>query len=136
MFPALISAFSAVVGLFNGSYGLTLSLSLVQGLKPLFAENAALWCLLVSVGVLIPFVALSIFAAKGKFWCFLLAAALYLADFVYGLFLFETIGGTSFALLIAMHVLFLAVYVLGVVFYFRADRLLQSDPKAIMGQKK
>ena len=132
MFPALISAFSSVVAMFNPAYNMALSMSIVLGLRPLFADM--LVPMLISLGVLAAFVPLSLFAAKGKFYCFWIAVGLYVLDFGYTFFLFADFPLVTKILSISMHAVFLGAYALGAVYYFRADRLLKANPKAILGK--
>lgn len=132
--PALISAFSSFVGLFNPKYNLTLCLALVQGLKPLFPDGGALWLFLISVGALAIFVPLAIFSAKGKLWCFLTGMGLYALDFGYSFFLFGQGEVTRNVVNVIIHVAFLGAYALGLVFFIKADRLLKAHPKEILGK--
>ncbi|MBQ7243381.1 MAG: hypothetical protein IJS52_04165 [Bacilli bacterium] len=132
--PPLISAFSAVVGLFNAEYPLTLCLSLVQGTFPLVGEFGRPYALILSLALLFAYVPLSMFSAKGKGWCFFLGAGLYAADLIYGAFLFGNLGSMRYAILLLVHVLFVAAYVAGTVFYLKARALLKEHPREILGK--
>lgn len=128
LFPALISAFSCVVALFNPSYNLGLSMAVVLGIKPLLTDNANLILMFISLGVLAVSVPLALFAAKGKIWCFFVDAGIYFADLVYCFFLIGRIEMTPLILQFAVHGVFLAAYVAGIVFYFKADQILKAHP--------
>ncbi len=135
--PALMSAFSCFVKLFATNYNLTFAQGLILGLFPLFPSNGALWCLLISLGLLGLFIALGLFAAKGKLWCFLIAAGLHLADTVYLITLFSSLSATTFSVSLIIHVLVLGASVFGVISYVRADKLLKAHPHEILkGDKK
>ncbi|MBE6126922.1 MAG: hypothetical protein E7182_03000 [Erysipelotrichaceae bacterium] len=134
LLPPLISAFSSVVAMFNTNYSYNLCMNVVVGIRPLLADNAALILLFVSLAALIAFIPLSLFAAKGKLWCFLVGAGLYAADMVYGFFLYDPNEATRFWMSIALHAVFLIAYAIGVVFYVNADKLLKANPKEIMGK--
>ena len=134
--PALISSFSCVVRLFAANYNLSLAHAYLQGLMPVFTENGPLWCLLISLGVLGIFIALALFAAKGKIWCFGIAVGLHVADTVYGLTLFNALSPVVFSLSLIIHGVFLAAYVLGIIYYVKASRLLKEHPKDILNGPK
>ena len=132
-----MSAFSCAVKMFAESYNLTFAQALVLGLFPLFPSNAPLWCLLISIGLTGAFVALAIFAAKGKLWCFLIGVGLHAADTIYLLTLFNGLSVTAFTIGLVLHLLFLGAYILGIVYYVKADRLLKAHSKDILqGDKK
>ena len=132
--PPLISAFSAVVGLFNAEYPLTLCLSLVQGTYGLLGEFGRPYALILSLALLGAFVPLSMLSAKGKGWCFFLGASLYAADLIYGAFLFANIETMRYVILLLVHVIFVAAYVAGAVFYLKARALLKEHPREILGK--
>lgn len=136
LLPPLMSAFSCVVKLFAGNYNLTFAHAYLMALLPLFPENGPLWTLLIALGVGGLFVPLSLFGAKGKLWCFLIGVALHLADTVFLFTLFNALSPTTFAINLILHGLFIAAYVLGVVYYVRADKLLKENPKDILTGKK
>ena len=128
LLPALLSAFSCVVVLFNKEYNLALSFAFIVGLRPLMPDD--LGVLFVGLGVLIVYVPIALYAAKGKFWCFLIGALLYAADFGYS---FTLLGQGSLTILqISIHSLFLVAFALGAFFYYRADKLLQSNEDDIL----
>lgn len=127
-----MSAFSCIIGFFATEYKLTLALVVAIGLRNAFPENGLVYALLASLGVAGAEILGALFGAKGKLWCYLIAAGVYLADLVYAFFLFDPNDAVRSALLIIIHVVFLALYAVGFVFYVKADRYLQAHAKEIM----
>ena len=117
--------------MFNSNYALTLSMSVILGIRPLFSDG--LVAMLLSFAILAVFVPLALFSAKGKFYLFWIGVGLYLADFGYTFFLLSGLTPLGIGLNIAVHVIFLGAYAFGAAFYIRADKLLKAHPKEILG---
>ncbi len=132
LLPPLISSFSCFIGLFgNNVFQRVFCLALAQGMSTQMGLQP-LWPLLASVGLTVAFVYLALMGAKGKLPFFLTGSILYLADFVYAFFLKNPDEIGVYVVTLVFHGIFLVIYVVGVVFYFKADRLLKAHPDVIM----
>lgn len=136
LFPPLMTTFSCFVGLFAPNYQMTLAMAFAFGVKQFAGEQGALIALIASLGVTAASVPLTIFGAKGKLWCYVLGMALIFADTVYLLFLFGSYETMRFVITMIIHVAFLGAYVVGLVFYLRADKYLKLHSKEILSQRK
>ncbi len=134
LLPPLLSAFSAVFGMFNADYKLTFCMGILFGLKPVLGNDASLWTMIISFMIVALYVPLALFASKGKFWCYLVAAGLYFADAVYFVTLFNQLQGVTYWLNLVLHLLFIAAEAVGVVYYVRADKLLKAHTEEILGK--
>lgn|GEM_PF-1410246 len=132
LMPSLISAFSTAVLLFNKQYNLTLSMGIILAFRPLIPSEQDFALLLIALGVLVPFVVLGLFAAKGKLWCYLTGIGLYLADLIVGLILGDPTSVSRYIIMIVIHAVFLIAFAVGLIFYFKADKLLKAHPDAIL----
>ena len=134
IFPPLVSAVTSLVVSFGNGLGLSFCLSLVIGLRsigvPMLADFG------ICCGITALFVPIVVFASKGKLFSYLIGVALYLADFVYGFFLAGVIDTTNHVLSLVFHSVFLVAFLIGLVFYLRADSILKRNPKAILGKGK
>ncbi len=116
------------MALFNPSYGLTLAMSIVLGMRGIMETDGAMWCMVISLGIAGLFVPLTVMSAKGNVIPFYVGVALYFADFVYAFFLFGKVDALTFVMLMVLHAAFLIAYGLGIFFYYRADALLKEHP--------
>ena len=130
MIPPLLGAFSCFVWLFNSEMELGLAMCYVHFCRSFIAPDDKATLILTAVASLAVFVPLSLLSAKGKIWTYYIGMGLYIADFVF--FFFEanvTPGSAIFQ--VGSHVVFLIVYVLGLVYYYKARKLLYDNPEAI-----
>ena len=132
LFPPLITAFSCFVALFAKDYNLSLSMNFALAIKNMVPEHGLMIAIISSLALSGAFVFLALRSAKGKLPFYLIGASLYLVDFVYGFFILDLMSNITKIVGIASHAIFLGVYIVGIVFYSRANALLKAHGKDIL----
>ena len=134
LFPGLLSAFSCTIKMFSAEYPMTLTLSIVHFFDGFMADWNYGFLLLISLVYLAISILCTLLAAKGKLPFYILGSSLLAIDFV---FFFLRPGNEVIQMImaIALHVIFLAVYVIGGIYYYKADKLLKEKTKDIVKGK-
>ncbi|MCI2111277.1 MAG: hypothetical protein LKK13_02920 [Bacilli bacterium] len=137
-YPSLIGFLATALG-FSLSMAADFQMSVSRSLgvylaaRPL-SGNAALSSavsLAFAALIVVLFAFLALKAAKGKLWALIVASALYLGDFAYGIALifpvYGRMGILDWSLALATHVVFLALFSLTFVKYVKLSRLFKKS---------
>lgn len=131
LLPALLTSFALLVGMISGTYLFYGTFSFIPFLYPAFAPETRFWLVAISFGILMVFIFLTLYAAKGRLWCFLLGAGLYAIDLVATGFLFSSDIAMAIVHLL-IHLVILALLGLGLFFYAKAGKLLREHREEIL----
>lgn len=121
----MLSVVSTFLLYANGNTGLIFSFFLIHKLKEVGLEVHFLW--IIGLGIMLAFLVLSAYAAKGKWWLLIIPLALLIADLVLGATMFASLAHLNFYLGIAMRSLFIIVIGIALFMAYKTTQELRKE---------
>ena len=128
LFPflaSLLSVISTFMLYANGNMGLTLSFFLIHQLMAVGLQVHFLW--IIGLGIMLAFLVVSAYAAKGKWWLLLFPLAFLIADLVLGIVIASSLVPTTLWLGIALRSLFIVVILIALFMAYKTTQALRKE---------
>lgn len=122
----LVSLLSTFIGYADANLGFLLSFFLIRGLDQ-YLQLVYLW--VIGIGIVIAFLFLSAYAAKGKWWLLYLSLTLFVADTIYGIFIYKAMPVWAFYLGLTIHLIFIGANVANLIFAYKTQKALKEEGK-------